>query len=59
VIVINALWRRGDEAGAAAALAALKAARPTFKIGHIDWIPFQSAAWNEWLKEPLAALNPG
>ncbi len=57
VIVINALWRSGDGAGAAAALAALKAARPTFNIGHIDWIPFRSAVWNDWLKEPLAALR--
>ncbi|WP_439545709.1 hypothetical protein [Sandarakinorhabdus sp.] len=56
---INALWRGGDDAGAAEALAALLAARPSFGQGHVDWIPFGNTKWNSWLKEPLVALQSG
>lgn len=56
---INALWRLRDDAGAAAAMADLTAARPSFRSGHVDWIPFRNAKFNAWLKEPLDALQSG
>jgi len=59
VVRINALWRGGDDAGAAAALADLKAARPSFAAGHVAWIPFRNPDWNRWLQEPLLALPSG
>lgn len=57
VVAINACWHGGDAAGASAALAALMAARPSFDIGHIDWIPFRHPQWNTWLQAPLRALH--
>jgi TolB-like protein/Flp pilus assembly protein TadD len=56
---INACWRLGDDAAAAAAIQKLQAARPSFGSGHIDWIPFRNPELNAWLKEPLLALQPG
>lgn len=53
---INALWRIGDQAGAAAALAQLTAARPGFRTSHVDWIPFRDTGLNEWLKQPIRQL---
>lgn len=55
---INALWRLQDDAGARAALAELLAVRPSFRSGHVDWIPFRNNRINAWLKEPLDALQP-
>lgn len=57
VVRINALWRSGDDRGAAAAMADLLAARPSFVPGHVNWIPFSNPAWNGWLLEPLLALQ--
>jgi TolB-like protein len=54
---INLLWRMGNQAGAAEALAQLLAARPGFRISHVDWIPFRSADVNDWLKEPIRQLQ--
>lgn len=56
---INALWRLQNDAAAAAALAELMAARPSFRSDYIDWIPFRNASFNAWLKEPLDALQSG
>lgn len=59
VVMINALWRSGDDAGAAAAWSTLKAVRPGFGGGHVNWIPFHSPEWNAWLQAPLQALQSG
>lgn len=56
---INLLWRMGNLDAAKTALAQLLAARPGFRISHVDWIPFRDADLNEWLKEPIRQLQPG
>lgn len=57
VVLINAVWRGGNDTAAVAARAELQAARPGFQLDHIDWVPFTNSAWNAWLKEPLGALQ--
>ncbi|HYC96423.1 hypothetical protein [Brevundimonas sp.] len=54
VVKIYAHYRRGDMAAAAAALTALRAAKPSFRPEFIDWLPFVERKWPDRLKTSLS-----
>lgn len=57
VVKVYALYRRGDMAAAAAALAALRAAKPSFRPEFIDWLPFVERKWPDRLKKSLSMVG--
>ena len=54
VVKVHALVSCGDLTGASAALAALHAAKPSFTMALIDWLPFADREWPERLKRSLS-----
>jgi len=53
VIKVHALVSRGDLVAAPASCAELRAAKPSFRLELIDWLPFIDRAWPERLKQSL------
>jgi tetratricopeptide (TPR) repeat protein len=53
VVKVHALVSRGDLSAASTARGALIAAKPSFNLALIDWLPFVDRAWPDRLKRSL------
>jgi hypothetical protein len=58
-IKINALVRRDDLDGAAAAFDELMAARPQFTVEHLAWVRFADRKWNDYWIDGLVRASGG